>query len=173
MHPASLVRRAARLRGRDFRDFLRAQSAVLAAHWQMRREPAGRLVALQQGGEQAGMVAASPVPERVEQLRVAVTRASRFGLTRPTCLTRALALVRLLEREGFVEGVVRIGVRREQGTFSAHAWVDYRGSALDLDPALSRGFVALTDARPGGGPGSAAGASRPLRGHDEESPGHA
>jgi hypothetical protein len=153
-HPESLLRRAARLRGRDLRDFARAQGAVLAAHWQMRREPAGRLLALQQGARPATGGQLAPVPPRVEQLRVAVARAARFGLTRPTCLTRALALMRLLEREGFAQGVVRIGVRREQGVFAAHAWVDYDGTPLDLDPRLSRPFVTLTDARPNGASGT-------------------
>jgi len=141
-----LPRRLARLRARDFRDFARAQVAVLVAHWLVWRRPTGKLLAhgpvMQQMPEPA-----KAVPPEVERLMRAVNRASTYGLTRPLCLARSVALMRLLEADGFTGGVLRIGVRWEGGAFIAHAWVDYQGMILDLDPSLHRRFSPLTNVR--------------------------
>lgn len=140
--------RLTRLRARDILDLVAAQSALLMAHWHVWRRPTGRLI-VPHGTGVTPAHTRSPAPSpRIEQLRVAIARATRFGITRPSCLTRALALMRMLEREGYTGGAVRIGVRRKSGSFEAHAWVDYGGVALDIDPGLSRPFTPLTDARP-------------------------
>jgi hypothetical protein len=61
---------------------------------------------------------------RARQWAAAVRRASRYGVFRPKCLTRSLALVRLLERSGIPGARIRAGVLKNQGRFLAHAWVE-------------------------------------------------
>lgn len=141
-----LLRRLARLRVHDFRDFARAQAAVLVAHWLVWRRPTGQLLAHGPALQQMPAPAAA-VPPEVERLMRAVNRASVYGLTRPLCLARSVALMRLLEKDGHTGGVLRIGVRWEGGAFIAHAWVDYQGMVLDLDPSIHRPFVPLTNVR--------------------------
>ncbi|HYD53548.1 MAG TPA: lasso peptide biosynthesis B2 protein [Gemmatimonadaceae bacterium] len=147
MRRPGLLRRLTRLRPRDLTDFGRAQVAVLVAHWLVWRRPTGRLLAHTADGSPRLPERSAPIPPEVERLQRAVNRASVYGLTRPLCLTRAVALVRLLEARGLGGGMLRIGVRWEQGAFVAHAWVEYQGAVLDLDPRLSRPFVPLTDVR--------------------------
>lgn len=143
-----LARRVARLRLHDVRDFARAQVAVLAAQWDVRRRPTGQLVHPEAGAPSVSPSArAAAAPEGVVRLMRAVNRASTYGLTRPLCLARSMALVRLLEADGYTGAALRIGVKWERGEFVAHAWVEYGGAVLDLDPSLSRPFVPLTDAR--------------------------
>ncbi|QQS54709.1 MAG: lasso peptide biosynthesis B2 protein [Candidatus Competibacteraceae bacterium] len=66
-----------------------------------------------------------------------VQGAAVWSLHRPTCLHRSLTLWWLLGRQGIVSEL-RIGVRMEQGRFEAHAWVEYKGVALNdgLDVGL-------------------------------------
>lgn len=51
-------------------------------------------------------------------------------MTGATCLPRSLMLWWLLARRG-VEAVLRIGVRVEQGVFTAHAWVEVQGRVIN------------------------------------------
>jgi hypothetical protein len=46
-----------------------------------------------------------------------------------TCLVRALAASRLLARNGY-KSTLYIGVKRTDGLFEAHAWVEYEGYAI-------------------------------------------
>lgn len=46
-----------------------------------------------------------------------------------TCLSKALALQRLLARNGH-DAELRIGVDKSDGRFTAHAWLVYRGQVL-------------------------------------------
>jgi hypothetical protein len=66
--------------------------------------------------------------ERIEQVARMVAAAGR--LTGLTCLTRSLALARMLARRG-VATTVRIGVRTEHGALDAHAWVEWRGAPIN------------------------------------------
>jgi hypothetical protein len=76
---------------------------------------------------------AKPRSEREEealahQVGRALEVVRRFDYrTREDCLPRALTIYRLLARRG-VEGTFRIGVRR--GPFTAHSWVELRGSPV-------------------------------------------
>jgi hypothetical protein len=58
-----------------------------------------------------------------------VSIAARHGPFRPACLTRALVLEALLARAG-IRGGLRIGVRKTEGRFEAHAWVEHAGVPL-------------------------------------------
>lgn len=56
------------------------------------------------------------------------------------CLKKSLVLWYLLHRQGIVSEL-RIGVRREQGEFQAHAWVEYQGVVLNDTPNVRQHFA--------------------------------
>jgi hypothetical protein len=87
---------------------------------------------------------ASRLPE-ARRLALAVVRAARFGVFRPQCLVRSVALFRMLEQRGIDGALVRVGVRRINGNFLAHAWVELAGETLgDADDHVGS-FVPLTN----------------------------
>ena len=59
-----------------------------------------------------------------------VKAAGHYGIVHPNCLEESLVLWYLLQREN-VTAALRIGVRKNQGEFEAHAWVEYQGAALN------------------------------------------
>jgi len=84
------------------------------------------------------------------RLALAIVRAAKFGVFRPQCLVRSVALSRMLDERGIDGAVVRVGVRRANGEFLAHAWVELAGETLaDADDHVGS-FVPLTnlDVRP-------------------------
>ena len=64
----------------------------------------------------------------VDRVVWAIAAASRY-IPRATCLTRALALHRLLSKHGY-DSIVQIGVSKDGGRFDAHAWVEHDGGPL-------------------------------------------
>jgi len=59
-----------------------------------------------------------------------VNAADRHGLVHPSCLAKSLTLWWLLGRQG-IASHLRIGIRKENEKFEAHAWVECDGSALN------------------------------------------
>jgi hypothetical protein len=88
-----------------------------------------------------------PVLTRAEALALAVGRAAEFGVFRPLCLVRAVALNRVLERHGIRGSRVRVGVRMRNGRFAAHAWVEYGDRVLGDNEAHVGSFVELSEVR--------------------------
>lgn len=66
----------------------------------------------------------------VETVCRMVKAAGQYGLAHPNCLEESLVLWYLLQRE-CIAASLRIGVRKSQGEFQAHAWVEYQGAALN------------------------------------------
>ncbi len=60
---------------------------------------------------------------------------------RKDCLPRALAVYYFLRRKG-VPAMLRIGVKRFP--FAGHAWVEYRGSIIDISPEIALKYTPLT-----------------------------
>ena len=58
-----------------------------------------------------------------------VSAAANHGLYRANCLKRSLATWWLLQRRG-IRAELNIGVNKDDGHFSAHAWVEYMGRTL-------------------------------------------
>ena len=58
------------------------------------------------------------------------------------CLTRAIALARILGERG-VKADVRLGVRRIDGRLDAHAWVELDGRPVNDDEAHVRRYARL------------------------------
>lgn len=95
----------------------------------------------------AGHKARAPSLQEVNRWAVLVDTAALHGWVPSTCLTRSIALIWLLRGEG-VEGRLRIGVRREQGRFEAHAWVEYRGQPVNDPHQMAAQFAPFADLLP-------------------------
>lgn len=90
------------------------------------------------GGEPAGPSEA----ERVRRVVQAVEMAARNTWGEPTCLHRSLALWWMLRRRG-VECHLRFGVRRREGAFEAHAWVEHAGAVINDLPMTAAEYRRL------------------------------
>ena len=155
--PRPTVRAGPRLRdalrkGRDLspRDWWRlaaGQAALIRAYLDVRTRPRGDLVTRHTGVTAATHPTSAGESRLDEARRVAlgVTRASAYGVFRPTCLVRSLAICRRLDREGIPGSVVRVGVARRSGKFVAHAWVEYAGEVIGDDEDTVERYASLED----------------------------
>ncbi len=71
-----------------------------------------------------------------------VNAADRHGLVHPSCLAKSLTLWWLLARQGILSHV-RIGIRKEEEKFEAHAWVERDGAALNEPEEHHRHYAAF------------------------------
>ena len=138
---ARIAGKLARLSLRDWRELFEAQWALLVAQSMLRSRPTGSLATPAASVGEADLARM----DDARRLSLAMVRASRFGVFRPQCLARSLALSRMLSAHGIPGGVVRVGVRRNDGEFLAHAWVELGGEVLgDADEHVGT-FVPLTN----------------------------
>lgn len=68
-----------------------------------------------------------------ERIRRWVDAAANHHLIEMTCLRRALVLQRLLAGRG-VKSRLRLGVRHEDGSVAAHAWLECGGGVVGVPP---------------------------------------
>lgn len=91
--------------------------------------------------------AAGPVtPERwaeAESIARLVAAAARHHLYPMTCLRRSLVLDRFLAERG-IPSELRIGVRKDEQGFRAHAWIECDGRALSEPEAVESRFASLS-----------------------------
>jgi hypothetical protein len=95
-----------------------------------------------------------PLPlTEVRHLHQIVQRAARRHLYAMRCLPQSLALAWLLARRG-ISVELRLGVRQDNGTLLAHAWLEADGRPLDVGATtaqpfrpLDRGAITLRTAR--------------------------
>ena len=80
-----------------------------------------------------------------------VHAAVQYGIGRPTCLEQSLALWWLLSRQG-IAAQLRIGTRKVEEKFEAHAWVECGGAAVDDPDELHRHYAAFDTAFATGSP---------------------
>jgi hypothetical protein len=73
-----------------------------------------------------------------------VRAASHQGIGDPSCLVVSLALWWLLARQG-IASELRVGIRKDGGTFEAHAWVECGGATLN-EPEMNHRHFAAFDA---------------------------
>jgi hypothetical protein len=78
-----------------------------------------------------------------------VNAAAGAGPLRASCLPRSLALWWLL-RQRRIDAGLQVGVRKMDGQFEAHAWVEVNGSVINDRPDIGATFAALPniDRRP-------------------------
>ena len=86
--------------------------------------------------------AKTPAAPAVSANRIAqLQEAAALGLFLSTnCLDRSLALWSLLKRRGF-PAELKLGARKQSGTFEAHAWVELDGVALNNPADEQRNFA--------------------------------
>lgn len=146
-----LARKLLTLSAREWRDLVAAQWSLWHAQWALRRRPTGALLDDWSAGQPMSGGEADPrqLP-RARELGDAVRRVALYGITRPQCLARSLAITTLLEREGIAGAIVRIGVRPDDARIAAHAWVEFAGEIVGDSRAHVRGFALLATAHGGG-----------------------
>ena len=88
-----------------------------------------------------------PDCERVNLATRMVNAAARHGLGRSSCLERSLGLWWLLRQEAIASSV-RIGARKSDGKFEAHAWVECEGVALNEPQQQHRHYATFDAAFP-------------------------
>lgn len=138
---ARAIPKLASLSWRDWKDLLSAQVALLRAQRTLVSQPRGALVREEMPSAPAHQ------EDRLEDARriaLAVNRAAEFGLFRPRCLARSMALRRLLNRAGITGAQVRVGVRLVNQHFTAHAWVEYGGTVVGDHELSVQQYVPLT-----------------------------
>jgi hypothetical protein len=89
-------------------------------------------------------------PAQRERVALAVRMmhaAVRYGIGQPSCLEESLVLGWLLGRQGVVTEL-RIGIRKEDGKFGAHAWVELDGTALNQPDGQHQHYAAFDAAFP-------------------------
>ena len=139
------VRRALRVARRDWRGLAQAQWTLLATQWRVWSRPTGAL--LQSTASRSTTPAADDL-----QLATALGRlsslASTYGLFRPSCLVRSLALQKTLDAHGLEGSVVRVGVRSvDDRKMAAHAWLEYGPLTIGESRTGTRAYVELAAVR--------------------------
>lgn len=143
-----VLRKLLSVSAREFRDLVVAQWALWRAQWTIRRRPTGGL--MDQWNAPAAP-AGNPAPgadeiARAHEIGDAVRRVALYGITRPQCLARSIAISTMLEGEGIRGAIVRIGVRPDHAKIAAHAWVEFAGEIVGDSRAHVRGFQLLATA---------------------------
>jgi hypothetical protein len=128
----------------ELRRLIVAQWEILRVQWMARTRPSGALVAFAQLDARPGVD--EPPPEVASDWARAVARAAQYGVVRPLCLVRSLALHSLLVRAGVQGSRVRVGVKCAGERFTAHAWVELNGAILADEPAYVKQYEPLADA---------------------------
>ena len=129
---------------REWLDYLRAHIALVYGALAVRLRSRGRLLAYE-----GGSVAAEISPQawaRTAELERALVRALKYGVLRPKCLPRSVALHWLLRRAGIPGSRIRIGVRPEADGLRAHAWVTLADRVVGDDPRFVGRFTEIADA---------------------------
>jgi hypothetical protein len=83
--------------------------------------------------------------QRAQRYAWSLEVASRYQLVDARCLHRSLALHCWLRREK-IPSELRIGVRKDGDTLSAHAWVELEGCVVNDYPPAVAGFTPLASA---------------------------
>jgi len=129
---------------RELADLIGAQLSLCRAQLRLWTRNRGTLV------DAGASVAASANvdPKHLARARVlaqAITRAAKYGVFRPSCLVRSIALCRLMEHYSIPGASVQVGVILRDGKFVAHAWVVFAGEVLGDDAVAVARYAPLTD----------------------------
>jgi hypothetical protein len=133
-------------------DVAEAQLALLRAQTMRWVRPLGEFVEVAPDEPLHSHRASLAQRQTCDRLASAVNRATRYGIFRPLCLTRAVALSRLLDAHGIAGHRIRIGVRRDAGSFTAHAWVELGHRILGDTVANTLSYAPLAQVSVAGEP---------------------
>ncbi|HMH86783.1 MAG TPA: lasso peptide biosynthesis B2 protein [Gemmatimonadaceae bacterium] len=129
-----------------------AQMVLLRAQAMRWLRPLGKFVQISLDDHRATVVPSTSQAHASQQIAAAIDRASRYGVFRPLCLTRAVALSRMLNSHGIAGHSIRIGVRRDRGSFTARAWVEFGQRVLGDTTASTLAYLPLTQVSVTGNP---------------------
>jgi len=125
-------------------DLLRAQVALFAAGRTVRKRALGDLVTVV---ENEDVLVDDEGRAQSERIGWAVVQAASHGLVPATCLVRSVAIQQMLARAGLPTGEIRVGVKWDDGGFSAHAWVEQGEQIIGDSRRHVRQFDPVTDMR--------------------------
>jgi hypothetical protein len=134
----------------ELRDVAEAQLTLLRAELRRRIRAAGALVQPAPSRENPAAVS-DEEREAYRRFSLAVDRAARHGVFRPQCLCSALALSGMLAVRGFRAHHIRIGVRKDEMGFTAHAWVELDDELRHNPGSGTPAFTTLTSVSPSRG----------------------
>jgi hypothetical protein len=80
------------------------------------------------------------IASRLETTCRIIRAAEHYSLLPSSCLDRSLMLWYLLQKHG-IAADLRIGVRKSDEKFEAHAWVEHDGVALNQSDGLHRHYA--------------------------------
>lgn len=136
----------------EIRYVAEAQLVLLRAQAMRWLSPLGNFVKVSSGDPRTTIAPSASQAKACEHIASAIDRASRYGVFRPLCLTRAVALSRMLNAHGIAGHSIRIGVRRDRGSFTAHAWVELGQRVLGDTTTNTLGYLPLTQVSVTGSP---------------------
>lgn len=116
--------------GVTLRELARAWLELPTVWLVLRVLPARRLLATPLAGAAEGTLRCEDRVTAAREAARLVHAAARLSPFPSTCLTRSIVLSRLLRRRGLA-AEIRIGVRRGDGPFAAHAWVEVDGEPVN------------------------------------------
>ncbi|HSH16539.1 MAG TPA: lasso peptide biosynthesis B2 protein, partial [Verrucomicrobiae bacterium] len=134
--------RATDLKFSEWVEIARAGLLLTRARWALAREPLPEVVRWATCGTDHGQGDAVETREIVFDSEKAVRRAARFHLVEMKCLPRALALTKMLAARGIAVDL-KLGVRREDGDFAGHAWVEWNGEAVNESAPVTASYAPL------------------------------
>jgi hypothetical protein len=76
-----------------------------------------------------------------------VAIAANYGVYRATCLRKSLLVFWLLRRQG-IAGMIRFGVRLDQGNLEAHAWVEWQDIVINDEADVRQRYAPLENGIP-------------------------
>lgn len=142
----AIARKIISLGARDWRDLWRAQWALIVAQRLVRQRAPGQLTARNEElASPDAAVLTAPAGEHAHALGAAVRRAAKYGLFRPACLVRAIALRRMLAADGIRGAIIRVGVKQSEEGMLAHAWVELDGDVIGDSVAHVREYAPLNE----------------------------
>jgi hypothetical protein len=125
--------------------FRRAAILLPLVRWSLRLRGYGATFASLQKRipPQADSVESSPdARDKVQATCRMVRAALRYSLAEHSCLEESLTLWYLLRKQE-IPACLRIGVRKENEKFEAHAWVEHAGEALNQLDEMHRHYAAF------------------------------
>ena len=130
-----------------------AQLVLLRTQAMRCLRPLGKFVQISSGDSPTTSAPSVTQTQASAHIASAIDRASRYGIFRPICLTRAVALSRMLTAHGIAGHSIRIGVRHDRGSFTALAWVELGHRVLGDTTANTLAYLPLTQVSVTGNPG--------------------
>jgi hypothetical protein len=138
------VRRWNALNSTERRAVLAIVKRMVLVSWRLRTDGYRRLVSDLESSAQTDQSSQTLQPHRLSTL---VDRVADALPGRQNCLIRSLTLAWLL-RDGGLQPLLRLGVRRDDGVLLFHAWIELDGQVVNDLPEIGDRFTAFGDQGP-------------------------